>query len=114
MIIPIISVFANAISISHTAGTVYGSVASPKHGTRYNETRSNYTACANTAAEYAGYGNSQCAYLNTSLIVYAEPASTFGHYHLYVAFAGIPDGVYAGDQWSADISYNVSQFPLYH
>lgn len=101
MIIPFTNVFANTITISHTAGTVYGNVVTPKHGTRYNETRANYSGCANTAGEYAGYGNSQCAYLNTSLIVYVQPEPGYGHYHLYVAFAGIPLGIEAGDRWQA-------------
>jgi hypothetical protein len=114
MFIPFTNVFANTITISHTAGYVYGTVSGSQHRTKYSETRINYSACANSAAEYSDYGDSECAYLTTSNNVWVIPASGYGHYHLYVAFAGIPDGIPAGSKFTSDYTYNISQFTLYH
>ncbi|HBZ41716.1 MAG TPA: hypothetical protein DEO50_07480 [Erysipelotrichaceae bacterium] len=114
LIIPITNVFANTITISHTAGTVYGSVSGSSHGTKYKETRVNYSGCANSAGEYSDYGDSQCAYLTTSNTVWVQPESGYGHYHLYVAFVGVPDGKTAGSRWAAGYQYDISQFPVYN
>ena len=114
MIIPIINVFANTITINHTAGQVLGVVSGSSHGTKYKATKLTASGCANSAGEYSGYGASQCAYLTTSNTVWVTPEPGFGHYHMYVAFSGIPDDLPAGSKWSLDYLYNIGQFPVYY
>ena len=109
------NVMANSITLGNAAGYAHGVYTSTTNGTDHHSSNYNYTACALTANESAGYGYSNCVYVGvTKTVSVLKPAPVIGHYHIYKLYPGQNEGAEVGVTFWMDVQYNFDNWPIYH
>lgn len=113
--ITVTNVIANSITLTNAAGYAHGVYTSTTNGTHHHSANYNYTACALTANESAGYGDSNCVYVGeTATVSVTKPDPGVGHYHVYKLYPGQNEESEVGVPFWLWVTYNFGNWPIYY